>query len=210
MGADGYASDASDIAALVASTFNAANSQAGQAALMEWQALSGSLQNGMDLEEVFSYLSSDTEAGQAKILNAVASRLGRVTAPADSVVDTTTPTDRVRILTMHGSKGLAGRVVFIPGLEQGITPSSRALRAAGLVQEQRRLLYMSLTRARVACVLSLCNIRVGQQAFALVGNPSTNQAPSMFLNDIGIPPQARVSGLSTQEIASILSDDANM
>ena len=101
-------------------------------------------------------------------------------------------------------------MVFIPGLEQGITPSRHAIQAPGLVHEQRRLLYMSMTRARAACIVSLARTRVGQQAFALTGRASVNQTPSIFLNDIGIPPQNRLVGLSAVEVATITSDAANM
>jgi superfamily I DNA/RNA helicase len=47
------------------------------------------------------------------------------------------------MLTMHGAKGLSGKVVFIPSLEQGIMASFRVIQAAGLVIEQRRLFYVS-------------------------------------------------------------------
>ena len=201
---------AAEIEAIIRNPFNYTNTQAGQAALLEWQALSSSLPVGMNLEELLSYLWSDTEAGQARIIAAVTARLGLMTSTTPSAGVQQNPANRIRILTMHGSKGLDGRVVFIPGLEQGIMPSGHAMLAAGLVHEQRRLLYMSMARARAACVVSLARSRVGQQAFALVGSPSTNQAPSIFLTDIGIPPQSRSGGLPVAEVSTIISDCANM
>lgn len=198
-----------DIAALISSAFNATGSGRGQAALQEWQTLVGSLPQGMNLEELHSYLSSDTEAGQAQILDAVAARLG-LTANATSSAVSQNPLQRVRTLTMHGAKGLDGRVVFIPGLEQGLVPNGRALRAAGLYEEQRRLLYVSITRARAACILSRATTRTGQQAFALVNKASVNLPPSPFLNDIGIPAQARNGPLTPQEVSGILADCQNL
>jgi len=43
------------------------------------------------------------------------------------------PPKRICILTMHGAKGLSGKVVFIPSVEQRILPSFRAIHAAGLL-----------------------------------------------------------------------------
>ena len=197
---------AADIETIIASTFDAANTQAGHAAVLEWQNLSATLPAQMNLEELVSYLGSDTEAGQEQILAAIAARLGIPAVGAGQQ----SPGVRIRILTMHGSKGLGGLVVFIPGLEQGLTPSRQSIQAPGLVHEQRRLLYMSMTRARAVCILSLARTRIGQQAFALTGRASVNQTPSIFLNDIGIPPQNRIVGLTAVEVATITADVANM
>jgi DNA helicase-2/ATP-dependent DNA helicase PcrA len=198
-----------DLTNLVAGSFNSSGSQTGQAALQEWQTLLGSLPQGMNLEELYTFLWSDTEAGQARILEAVAARLG-LTSGTSSPNAQQNPTQRVRILTMHGAKGLDGRVVFIPGLEQQLIPNRQALQAPGLYEEQRRLLYVSITRAKAACVLSRATTRTGQQAFALVNRPSVNLPPSPFLNDIGIPAQARNGPLTAQEVAGIIADCQNL
>ena len=68
---------------------------------------------------------------------------------------------------MHGAKGLEGQVVFIPGAEQGIIPSGHAISTPGQVNEERRLLYTAITRAKACCVVSLANIRVGNQSYLL-------------------------------------------
>lgn len=194
-----------DIETIIGTTYGSANTQSGQAAVLEWQSLSASLPTQMNLEELVSYLGSDTEAGQEQVLAATAARLGLPPAGTSQNL-----TGRIRILTMHGSKGLGGHVVFIPGLEMGVVPSRQALQAAGLVHEQRRLLYMSMTRSRSACILSLARTRVGQQAFAIIGKASVNQIPSIFINDIGVAPQNRLGGLTAAEIAAVTSDAANM
>ncbi len=196
-----------DIAAIVSNTFNASASQAGQAAMAEWQALASLLPQGMNLEELLSYLWSDTEAGQLQILDAVASRLGLTSSTASHQQN---PSQRIRILTMHGAKGLGGCVVFVPGLEQGLMPNPRALQAPGLMEEQRRLLYVSIARTRAACILSLVRTRIGQQAFALANGPRVNLPPSPFLIDIGIPAQSRTGSLTPAEVSTIMNDCANL
>jgi DNA helicase-2/ATP-dependent DNA helicase PcrA len=200
----------SEIATIVSSTFNATQRQSGQAALAEWQVLVALLPPGMNLEELLSYLWSDTEAGQLQILDAVAVRLGLTRSSAASGGGQPRVAQRIRILTIHGAKGLDGRIVFIPGLEQGILPNPRAFQAAGLLHEQRRLLYVSITRAKAACILTLARTRVGYQAFALVNKSSVQQVPSLFLTDIGLPPQNRTAGLTTGEVATIMTDCANL
>ena len=103
-------------------------SQPGGAALMDWANLISSLPGGMTLDELYGYLESDTEAGRFQILDSVARRLGMTGVMPQNPV-----TSRIRVLTMHGAKGLEGQVVFIPGVEQGITPSGHAISAAGHV-----------------------------------------------------------------------------
>jgi DNA helicase-2/ATP-dependent DNA helicase PcrA len=194
---------APDITSLISSSFNAAGTHSGQLCLQEWQTLVSMLPPAMNLEELWGYLWSDTEAGQSAVLEAVATRLGLGMSQTTTQQD---PTQRIRILTMHGAKGLDGSIVFIPGLEEGIIPSRQALQAAGLYEEQRRLLYCSITRSRAACILSLVTRRTGQQAFTLASSASVRLPPSPFLNDIGITPQPRTNSLTPTEVASIMLD----
>ncbi|MEK6701746.1 MAG: ATP-dependent helicase [Planctomycetota bacterium] len=101
---------------------------------VEWQTFLGTLPPQMTLEELLAYLSADDEAEQDQILSAVNERTGQPAAAPAQV-----QAKRIRILTMHGAKGLSGSVVFIPGAETGLMPSFRALQATGLLIEQRRL-----------------------------------------------------------------------
>ncbi len=56
--------------------------------------------------------------------------------------------DAVTLMTIHGAKGLEFPVVFISGMEEGLFPLSRAYDEAKLLEEERRLLYVGVTRAR--------------------------------------------------------------
>ncbi len=85
--------------------------------------------------------------------------------------------DAVNIMTVHGSKGLEFDMVFLPGLEEGIFPSSKALDNLSGIEEERRLLYVAITRAKKHLQLSLAKNR-----FIFGGSQQTS--PSRFLQDI--------------------------
>jgi DNA helicase-2/ATP-dependent DNA helicase PcrA len=203
--ADTLATRAQAIDAFLRTILNSTRRQAGATAVAEWQTLASALPVGTTLDELLAYVWSDDEVEQLRIIEDICTRLGVAQAnPAPTV------NDRVRILTMHGSKGLAGRAVFIPGLEQTIMPGRRALQSPGLVQERRRLLYMATTRARACCIITLARRRTGQQAFALANQPSVNQNPSDFLLDLGAGIEDRAAGLQGPEVAQIMADCANL
>jgi DNA helicase-2/ATP-dependent DNA helicase PcrA len=85
--------------------------------------------------------------------------------------------DAVNIMTVHGAKGLEFEMVFLPGLEEGIFPSSKSLDNLSGVEEERRLLYVAITRAKKYLQLSLAKNR-----FIFGGSQQTT--PSRFLQDI--------------------------
>ncbi len=65
-------------------------------------------------------------------------------------------TDRVNLMTMHGAKGLEFDTVFLPGWEDGLFPSQRSMDESGGkgLEEERRLAYVGLTRARKRSIIS--------------------------------------------------------
>ena len=68
----------------------------------------------------------------------------------------TTNTDRVSLMTLHGAKGLEFDTVFLPGWEEGVFPNQRSLDESGGkgLEEERRLAYVGLTRARRRAIVS--------------------------------------------------------
>ena len=85
-------------------------------------------------------------------------------------------TPRVTLMTMHASKGLEYRHVFCTGIEEGIIPSQRSWTPRD-IEEERRLLYVAITRAKEHCTLSYADTRRlhGQQEIC---------SPSRFLLDL--------------------------
>lgn len=83
----------------------------------------------------------------------------------------------VTLMTLHAAKGLEFSVVFIVGLEEGIFPHSRAVLDPGEMQEERRLAYVGVTRAKELLHLIHAQQRV------LFGSRSSNQV-SRFIVDI--------------------------
>src|SRR5215831_9936987 len=73
------------------------------------------------------------------------------------------PGDMVTLMTLHAAKGLEFESVFLPGWEEGVFPHARALEEGGTaaLEEERRLAYVGLTRARRrATVLFAANRRI--------------------------------------------------
>lgn len=88
-----------------------------------------------------------------------------------------TTTDRVTLMTVHSAKGLEFKVVFIVGLEEGLFPHSRSLDDSMQMEEERRLAYVGITRAKKKLYLSFAQRR------SYFGQSSSNP-PSRFFEDI--------------------------
>lgn len=100
--------------------------------------------------------------------------------------------------------------MFIPGAEQGITPSGHAIATPGQVNEERRLMYTAITRAKACSIVSLAQTRTGNQAYLLSGSGVANQVRSQFVQEIGTTITSRTSGLTSNEIAKIVGDIGNL
>ena len=94
-------------------------------------------------------------------------------------MDKDDPEDRnkVTLMTVHSAKGLEYKHVYIVGLEENLFPSQRAVETPDGLEEERRLFYVALTRAKVAATLSYAEMRFkwGNMEFS---------RPSCFLHEI--------------------------
>ena len=97
--------------------------------------------------------------------------------------------DAVTLMTLHAAKGLEFPVVFMTGLEESIFPHSRALYDQSEMEEERRLCYVGMTRARQELYLTYASSRM------LYGGVQHNP-PSRFLSEIDAEFQA-VGGYET-------------
>ncbi len=77
---------------------------------------------------------------------------------------------QVSMMTLHTAKGLEFEVVFLPGLEEGLFPHSRSLEDRAALEEERRLCYVGLTRAKQRLHLSAARARTvfGEPRFSEV------------------------------------------
>ena len=94
-------------------------------------------------------------------------------------MDKDDPEDRnkVTLMTVHSAKGLEYKYVYIVGLEENLFPSQRAAESPDGIEEERRLFYVALTRAKVEATISYAEMRFkwGNMEFS---------RPSCFLREI--------------------------
>jgi len=127
-----------------------------------------------DLEhvrELFRVAEAFTGAGEDGLLEF----LEKVTLAADEAGGE--ESEAVRLMTLHNAKGLEFDVVFLVGLEDGLLPHSRSVDSPHDIEEERRLFYVGLTRARERAFLSLARRR------NLFGS-YRDTVPSRFLYDL--------------------------
>jgi DNA helicase-2/ATP-dependent DNA helicase PcrA len=92
-------------------------------------------------------------------------------------VTLTSEAGSVTLMTLHAAKGLEFPIVFIVGMEEGLFPHSRALWEKEQMEEERRLCYVGITRAKEVLYLTYASKRM------IYGETSSN-APSRFIADI--------------------------
>lgn len=104
--------------------------------------------------------------------------LNRITLMSRDNGDDENDKGKVNLMTIHASKGLEFPVVFIAGAEEGLIPHQRSVdENDGNVEEERRLFYVAITRAREKLVISSCQKRRKMQAIV-------ECEPSRFLDEI--------------------------
>ncbi|MFB6549240.1 DNA helicase PcrA [Streptomyces sp. NPDC056405] len=136
-------------------------------------------------------LEFEQERAESEEAGTLADFLEKVALVADSDQIPTAPDDAadaagsdgdgvVTLMTLHTAKGLEFPVVFLTGMEDGVFPHMRALGQAKELEEERRLAYVGITRARERLYLTRSTLR------SAWGQPSYNP-PSRFLEEIPAP-----------------------
>jgi DNA helicase-2/ATP-dependent DNA helicase PcrA len=103
--------------------------------------------------------------------------------------------DALQLMTVHAAKGLEFKTVFISGLEEGLCPHEQSLYEANGLEEERRLIYVAVTRARQRLYLSYAQSRMlhGQVRYGI---------PSRFLDEI---PEELLKRLNAKPAAHLSS-----
>ena len=117
-------------------------------------------------------------------------------ALVSDIDDTELGEDAITLMTLHSSKGLEFPVVFLVGMEEGLFPHARTLMDETEIEEERRLCYVGITRAKEKLFLSSTKMRT------IYGNTVT-YLPSRFLQEI---PARLVKTIKRQERFSALEN----
>ncbi|MBK7432980.1 MAG: UvrD-helicase domain-containing protein [Chitinophagaceae bacterium] len=105
------------------------------------------------------------------------SYLQQITLLTDADDDKDPDSDRVKLMTIHAAKGLEFPVVFVGGLEETLFPNAMSINTREELEEERRLFYVAITRAKQRLWLSFANARYR------FGQLQQND-PSRFLEEI--------------------------
>ncbi len=114
--------------------------------------------------------------------------------------------DALQLMTVHSAKGLEFHAVFISGMEEGLFPHENSLTEADGLEEERRLMYVALTRARRRLYLSLAQSRMlhGQTRYNIASRFFT-EIPETLLKRINARPRYQDSSFRSAGTASALS-----
>ena len=101
--------------------------------------------------------------------------------------------DALQLMTVHAAKGLEFDAVFVSGLEEGLFPHENSLNQDDGVEEERRLMYVALTRARQRLYLSFAQSRMlhGQTRYGIVSR-FIDEIPQNLCQWIRLPPRAHL------------------
>lgn len=132
-----------------------------------------------NLEEILAglreFVDDRTEAGEEDL--GMSAFLSEVSLATDQDQNSDDDTPKVTLMTVHAAKGLEFSHVFIVGVEEELFPSGLSMDTIAGVEEERRLLYVAITRAKKTCVITYAKSRFrnGQTMMTV---------PSRFLSDL--------------------------
>lgn len=141
------------------------------------------LKNSCELEEGRTRIENVKEllaamkAAEDRGVIALVDFLEEVALLQDHLMQKTDSHDYVKLMTLHSAKGLEFDTIILTGLEEGVLPSSHALYQPETLEEERRLLYVGMTRARERLLLTSSKYR-------LTYGKTTDQRPSRFIEEL--------------------------
>ena len=129
-----------------------------------------------NIEELLNSMQEFKERCDAEIRNGERPE-EEVMLMTDMDKDNPDDNNKVTLMTVHSAKGLEYKYVYIVGLEENLFPSQRAAESPDGIEEERRLFYVALTRAKVSATISYAEMRFkwGNMEFS---------RPSCFLREI--------------------------
>ncbi len=126
-----------------------------------------------NVQRILSHIAEYTEANPEATLDQYLQEISLM-SDADTYDESV---DRVTLMTIHSAKGLEFKVVVVTGMEEGLFPVANASYEQDDIEEERRLCYVALTRAKEKLYLTNCERRY---RFGELSYPT----PSRFLNEI--------------------------
>ena len=130
------------------------------------------------IENLEEFLTVANEFEEQYAENDLGNFLESITLSSDvDELDENEPQEQVTLMTLHSAKGLEFPVVFLVGMEEGIFPGQRSLGEPKELEEERRLCYVGITRAKKMLYLTCARTRT------IFGSTSCN-AISRFLSEI--------------------------
>ena len=127
------------------------------------------------LNAINEFVETQQEQGEEHIR--LSDFLSEVSLLTDQDTDQDTDNERVTLMTVHSAKGLEFDHLFVVGMEEDLFPSAMAKSEVRGLEEERRLFYVAITRAKKSCTITYAKSRFR--------NGQTNPAaPSRFLKDI--------------------------
>ena len=159
---------------------------------------------GENIQELYSVASDFAATSDDPSLEAFLATIALIT-DLETVDD---KADAVLMMTMHNAKGLEFPVVFIVGLEEGVFPHSRSLDNPNEVEEERRLCYVAITRARERLYLTSAARRTfyGQTAYSALSR-FVREIPDELLKDISIEGAGAGLGTGTGSNGRFVQDE---
>src|SRR5690606_33803050 len=127
------------------------------------------------LNSIKGFIETPTEDGEL-LDKSLGSYLQQITLLTDADEDKG-ESDVVKLMTIHAAKGLEFPVIFVAGLEETLFPNAMAINTREELEEERRLFYVAITRAKQKLYLSYANTRYR------FGNLTQNE-PSRFIDEL--------------------------